>query len=293
MLKANAMLEPMYMPNPHFPIKVHRCKANEYGKILFSNHWHKHIEFLYFVSGKAAIECNSVEFIVQSGELIVMNSNDLHAGVSLSDDLFYYAIILDPSLVQSHAMDAVETKFITPITENLILFNNRIENDTSIKNCILSIVHELDNLELGYELSIKSHLFAILTLLLRGYVAQILSFNDYKARMINLERLTPILEYIETNFHQELTVELLAGKAGLSRFHFSRLFKDLTGKSVTNYINSVRIRRAEYLLRNTPMTISEVALSVGYRDIYYFSRIFKKYKDVPPSQMQRTGKNRL
>jgi AraC-like DNA-binding protein len=286
MIKPNAMLEPMDMPNPYFPIKVHRCKANQYGQIMFTNHWHKHIEFLYFISGKAAIECNSIEYIAQSGELIVMNSNDLHAGVSLSDDLFYYAIILDPSLVQSHAMDAVETKFITPIKENLILFNNKIEHDLPIKNNLLSIVRELDNQELGYELSIKSHLFAILTLLLRSYVAQILTFNDYKARMINLERFTPILEYIDSNFHQEITVELLADQAGLSRFHFSRLFKELTGKSVTDYVNNARIRRAEYLLRNTPLTISEIALTVGYRDIYYFSRIFKKYKNVPPSQMQ-------
>jgi AraC-like DNA-binding protein len=287
MIKPNAMLEPMDMPNPYFPIKVHRCKATQYGQIMFPNHWHKHMEFLYFISGKAAIACNSVEYIVQSGALIVMNSNDLHAGVSLSDDLFYYAIILDPSLLQSHAMDAVETKFITPITENLILFNNKIENDAPIINSILSIVSELDHQEMGYELAIKSHLFAILTLLLRGYVAQILTFNDYKARLINLERFTPILEYIEAHFHQELSVELLADKAGLSRFHFGRLFKALTGKSVTDYINNARIRRAEYLLRNTPLTISEIALTVGYHDIYYFSRIFKKYKDVPPSQMQK------
>jgi transcriptional regulator GlxA family with amidase domain len=75
--------------------------------------------------------------------------------------------------------------------------------------------------------------------------------------------------------------------AGLSRFHFSRLFKELTGRSVTEYVNGIRIGRAEYLLYNTTMTVSEIALAAGFHDIYYFSRIFKKFKNVAPTEMRK------
>ncbi|MEX2460580.1 MAG: AraC family transcriptional regulator [Paenibacillaceae bacterium] len=286
-MKPVTLLEPMDMPNPYFPIKVNPNETDEYGKILFSNHWHKHIEILFCLSGKAIIECNSIPYTMEADELIVLNSNDLHAGVSASKDLFYYALIFDPALLHSPIFDATETKFITPITQNLILFSHKIEQNEAIKTSILEIVKELKDQQLGYELSIKSHLYRILTLLLRNNVVQVLTLNDHALRMKNLQRFAPILQCIETTFQDELSVEALAEMAGLSRFHFSRLFKELTGRSVTEYINGVRIARAEYLLYNTAMTISEIALATGYHDIYYFSRIFKKYKNIAPTAMRK------
>jgi AraC-like DNA-binding protein len=286
-MKPAALLESMDMPNPYFPVKVHRIEINEHGKILFTNHWHKHIEFLFCTSGKALVECNSIPYTMEADELIVLNSNDLHAGVSASKDLFYYVIIFDPSLLHSPIFDAAETKFITPITQNLILFSNKIVHDAEIKSCILSLVKELDDQQLGYELSIKSYLYRILTLLLRNYVAQVLTMPDQVTRLRNLQRFAPILQYIEGNYQEELSVDSLAAMAELSRFHFSRLFKELTGRTVTEYVNGMRIGRAEYLLYNTSMSVSEIAVAAGFHDIYYFSRLFKKLKKVAPTEMRR------
>jgi AraC-like DNA-binding protein/mannose-6-phosphate isomerase-like protein (cupin superfamily) len=287
MVKPDALLEPMDMPDPYFPVKVHRCRGNEYGQILFPNHWHKHIELLLFESGQALIECNSIPYTLKAGDFVFVNSNDLHSGVALSDDVVYFAIIFDPALLKSESLDAVETKFITPIIQNLILFHNKIELNSELKSCLHRIISELEQHQFGYELSVKSLLYQALTLFIRHHVAEVLTLNDYKTRIKNLERFTPILQYIEAQYNKELSVEQLAAQTGLSRFHFSRMFKELTGRTLTEYINGVRIRRAEYLLCNTPMTVSEVALATGFHDIYYFSRMFKKAKNVPPSRMQQ------
>ncbi len=281
-----SLREPMDMPDPYFPFKIHTTRNHENGETLFPHHWHEHIEFLYFTAGKAMIECNSVPLTVQAGELVVVNSNDLHYGISLSDNLSYYTLIADISMLHSQSVDAVETKFITPITQNRILFMNKISNDDDINHCMVSLIREWEAKELGYELSIKSYLYRILTILLRKYVANILTLNDYNVRLKNLERYAPIL--IDEHYNKELSVELLAGMAGLSRFHFSRLFKELTDRTITGYINLIRVNKSAYLLRNTRMNISEIALSTGFNDIYYFSRIFKKYKKVPPSDLRRT-----
>lgn len=286
-MKPKALLEPMTMPEPYFPVKVNYCRAHEYGVTLFANHWHKHIELLYFVSGKALIECNGVSVPAEAGDLIFLNSNDLHAGVSSSDDLFYYALIFDPGVLQSQSIDAIEKKYMLPIIQNLILFPNRIEKVGDFAEDIMSIVGELERKEAGYELAVKAGLYRIMTLLIRGSAAQGQTAKDYRNRMRQLERFTPVLSYIEDHFHEELSVEVLADTAGLSRFHFSRLFKQLTDKSVTEYVNDIRIRRAEYLLHNTQLTVSEIALAVGYRDIYYFSRLFKKSRRMPPSEARR------
>lgn len=280
--------EPMDMPDRFFPMKIHYCTENEYGNTLFTHHWHNHIEFLYFTKGSALVEINSIPYEVHEGELIVVNSNDLHYGVSQSEDLIYFAMIVDIKLLHSHFPDAVETKYITPITQNQILFASKISGDTQITDCVTSLIQEMDQRDLGYELSIKSYLYRLLTILLRRYGTDNLSPEDGQNRLKNLERFTPIFQYIEEHYQEDLSVDLLANLAGLSRFHFSRLFKELTARTVTEYINTLRINKSEYLLRNTVLNISEIALSSGFKDIYYFSRAFKKYKHISPSELRKS-----
>ena len=282
-----ALREPMPMPDPHFPIKIHSPWKMAQGATLFPHHWHEHLEFLYCTSGKAIIECNSVPHSIEAGDLVVVNSNELHYGVSQSDDLLYYAMIVDLSLLHSHSLDAIEAKFITPITQNRIVFQNRISNDHDINICMAALIHELEIKSPGYELSIKSYLYRILTILYRQYVAPSEQINDYLMRMKNLERLTPVLSYITECYQEILTVDKLADIAGLSRYHFSRIFRDLTGKTITEYINIIRINKSEFLISNTTMNISEIALASGFNDIYYFSNVFKKIKKISPSQLRK------
>lgn len=282
------LLEPMTMPNPHFPIKLGHTKSSQYGQILFSHHWHRHIEFLYFTSGEALIECNSVRYQVRSGDLIVVNSNELHHGINLSTDLGYIVLIADLTTLQSQTFDAVEAKFMTPITQNRILFQNKITDHRRLNSCFDTLKHEFATRRLGYELSIKAELYRLLTILLRNYVKEISSLAEYNTRMNNLERFTPILDYIEQYYDQHLSVELLSKRIGLSRFHFSRLFKELTGRTVVEYINKIRINKAESLLHNTSLTISEIAHKTGFNDVYYFSKAFKKANQMSPSAMRNS-----
>lgn len=279
--------EPMDMPDPYFPIKIHRTPFNEYGAILFHHHWHEHIEFLFFIEGEAMIECNSEQMHVKAGDLIVLNSTDLHHGISLSENLFYYAIIADTSLLHSHSVDAVEMKYITPITQNRISFQNKISKDSDVNGCISSLIEEFENREFGYELAVKSYLYRLLTILLRKYIVRLLDPSEYQLRVKNLERFDPIYQYIEENYSNKINVDDLAKQMNMSRFYFSRLFKELTGKTVSDYVNFVRINKSEYLLRNTSMSISEIAHATGFNDIYYFSRLFKTYKKVAPSKIRR------
>ncbi|WP_239618558.1 AraC family transcriptional regulator [Cohnella mopanensis] len=286
MEKIASLREPMSMPDSSFPIKIHppQPRATVVGETIFAHHWHEHMEFLYFTSGRATIECSSIPISYQAGDLCVVNSNELHYGISNSEDLSYYAMIVDVALLHSHTIDAIETKFITPIANNRLLFQNRISGNEEINACMLAIIKELDAKELGYELSIKSHLYRMLSLLVRNYPATLTELDEYRLKLKELERLAPVFAYIDEHYRDKLSVQELAGLAGLSRFHFSRLFKQVTDKTLIDYINLVRINKSENMLRGKSMNVSEIALATGFNDIYYFSRMFKKLKKVSPSE---------
>ncbi|MCC3376187.1 AraC family transcriptional regulator [Cohnella sp. REN36] len=288
--KSPALREPMDMPDPFFPMKLHHCRFAQSGVTTFPHHWHEHLEFLYVVKGEARFSCNSESYDVAAGDLIVINGTDLHHGISLSDDLFYYALIVDPALLHSHTVDTVEAKYITPITQNRIRFANKIGRDEQdARACLAALIEEIGNREFGYELAVKSWLYRLLTVLLRHHVAAHFSPADYSSRIRQLERLDPVFRHVEEHYAERLTVDRLAGIARMSRFHFSRVFKELTNRSVTDYINFVRINKSEYELRHTEKTIAEIATANGFNDIYYFSRLFKSYKNVSPSTLRKTA----
>jgi AraC-like DNA-binding protein len=183
--------------------------------------------------------------------------------------------------------DACEVKYITPIVQNLIRFGNKVVNDYSVMECIKNIITEYKDKELGYELSVKSLVYRLLVILLRSHLEKLLTLKEYASQVRNLERLNKVLNHIENNYTEAFSVESLAALAGLSVFHFCHLFKKITGKTISDYVNRIRISKAEALLRSTDMNITEIALSTGFNDINYFSRLFKRYKNISPSSLRK------
>lgn len=91
-------------------------------------------------------------------------------------------------------------------------------------------------------------------------------------------------QYILDNLKEELDLEKVAAKFNLSSFYFSRTFKEVVGHNFSDYINIVRISRAKELLKNDRMSVKEICFSVGYSDPNYFSKVFKKYLGISPTE---------
>lgn len=101
------------------------------------------------------------------------------------------------------------------------------------------------------------------------------------------------LELIELGYAEHLSREVLAGVAGMSVWHYSRVFKNRTGISPMEYVNGIRMDRAKEMLLVSGQTIKHIASQVGFQDEFYFSRKFKKYVGVSPSTYQRQKRSKI
>ncbi len=90
------------------------------------------------------------------------------------------------------------------------------------------------------------------------------------------------LDYIEKNYKNHISLGDISKHVYLSQEYFSRLFKEEVGINFINYLTLYRIDKAEYLLKNTDMKITQVADEVGYSNASYFSKSYKKYKGISP-----------
>ncbi len=100
-------------------------------------------------------------------------------------------------------------------------------------------------------------------------------------------RLNRSITYIDSNYADNISLDDLAKEIGLSRFHTSRMFKNATGHTFKEYLNMRRLKAAKKLMRTPELNISQVCYSVGFNDVSYFSRIFKKYEGMNPSTYRK------
>lgn len=95
------------------------------------------------------------------------------------------------------------------------------------------------------------------------------------------------IKYIDEHYMEKLNVEKVADCVGVSEGHFSRIFKQQTGKTFTKYLNEIRIDNAEKLICNSTYKLYEIAELVGIQDYAYFTQIFKKNKNISPSDLRK------
>lgn len=105
------------------------------------------------------------------------------------------------------------------------------------------------------------------------------SRNEY------VRRIHKVQDYIESNIDSSLSIEELADVAGFSKYHFHRIFKGIVDEPLSRYVNRLKLERATNLLTyRSDMTVTDIAYHFGFTDSAVFSRTFKNYYGVSPSQ---------
>lgn len=100
-------------------------------------------------------------------------------------------------------------------------------------------------------------------------------------------KLRQLTDWMAKHIEEEFNLDKLAAQAGLSKFHFTRLFKTATGESPSRYHTNLRLDAARRLLRETKKSVVEVALDVGYANPSHFARLFRRQSGLSPSDYRQ------
>lgn len=239
-------------------------------------HWHEHIELLYFSHGECDFICDGKKYAVRPGDLIVVNSTEIHSYTTQSM-LDYQCILIYPSFLADTGFDNLQIE-------------SHIRGDAVIDSCFLELTHEYNEQAPGADMMIKGIVYRLMAHLKRKHTYSIMTKRAHDARESRLRHLSTVMEYISTNYTEKITTEMLSKMCFISEAHFCRLFKKAVGKSATEYINEYRVQKAAILLKNTDESISGIASRVGFDDLNYFSRVFKRHLGLSPVKYREDGK---
>lgn len=97
-----------------------------------------------------------------------------------------------------------------------------------------------------------------------------------------------IAQYLEQHYHEEISLQQIAGRFFLSREYISRKFKQEFGVTLSDFLGRIRINKAKTLLLNPQIRIAQIAEMIGYQDEKYFSKVFKKLEGITPNEYRKT-----
>jgi AraC family transcriptional regulator len=188
-------------------------------------------------------------------------------------------LTLDPTLVLDGAIRARLAR-----AEAHISFRpHTIERDERLERLARDLADELVYEEAGQEAVVGALIEQVVIHLLRRY-ANLRRADELELSRAGLidRRIRRAVELMQAHLDRDLSLEAIAAAAHLSPFHFARLFKKATGLSPHAYLAALRIARAQTLLAETDLSITEVSARVGYESPSHFAKAFRQSAGLPP-----------
>ena len=152
-----------------------------------------------------------------------------------------------------------------------------------VERLVEEMERECDEVKAGHEVALRAKLLELMVYLSRAYVAS----DTTEAHA--LLRVGNVIGALENNFAKDWTLDDLLKIAHMSRSNLMRVFRQATGQPPIGYLVRLRIQRAMELLRGTDLSVTEVALEVGFNDSNYFTRSFRKATSQSPRQYRQAG----
>lgn len=289
--KGTVFTEDAEVTGNDFAMICHSYRTEQSG-FVFIPHMHELFEILYVERGRPQFFAGGKRYDCESGDFMVFNSMDIHACLYAEAPYKSRTVQFGSGMVSSKYADVCDHKYIQPLFQKKISFTPRITGDETLYDLFAAVEEEYYGQKPGYELAAKGLLLSLLTHLYRHHLEKSERPSNAMNSELNQNRFNYIVDYIGQHYTEEIRIDELTKALFIDRSYVSRIFKQHAGKTILEYANSLRIMNATNLLKETDLSISEIALQVGFSDINYFSRMYKKLMGINPAAVRAAHKNR-
>lgn len=251
----------------------------------YPEHWHTGLEVIMPLINKYHVSTGEERHCLNPGDILIVNAGVLH---SMEAQSFGERIILQLDSVLLYSLKGMET-MLSMMPPCLCL------TETGNPEIYDFVRERMDHIVREYEERkpfCEPVIYALLIEMFVG-IGRKVTMAEMSGRKVGnthatkqkeyMEVLVNVCNYINEHYKENLTLEETARISGFSKFHFTRIFKQYMNMTFYEYLNSKRVKRAEELLCDTEMSITDVAMHSGFSSLSAFNRTFKAANGCSPS----------
>lgn len=259
------------------------------SSVNYPEHYHDFVEFVYILKGKCTHTVDGVAYPLRRGDMIIVNYGQSHA-ITGDSDTEYVNIYMKSEYVDI-ALSDKENAFALLNLNEFSEFREIINTDCcrvsfsaeerdKVECILLMMKDNLDNSLPGSSLAVRSILNLLLIMFFRKTSV---SFGEAFDGISD-----SLLAYIKSHIGEKLTLSDITEKCSYNKSYFSRIFKEYTGLTFTEYLKKERILKAANLLSSSSLTADAICTAVGYTNKTKFFRDFKNIIGTTPVKYRKS-----
>ena len=268
------------------------------GNSTLELHNHECIQINYVYKGKAEHLLNNQIFEIIKGDIFVIPPYLPHRIIEPNDSC---AEIIEfeftPSFIDQDCNNIQNTEpfldfaYIEPflVSENFVRprLNLIGKVQIEVEDMLNEALSEYNSKKPGYILLIRSLLLKLLVLVGREFTVYLENSENRPIYDRHRDAIISAVKHIDAHYTEDLSIDEVANEYRLSQSYFSYLFKSITSRTFTEYVNNCRISNALELLKNTDKKVIDISYDVGFNNVYHFNRIFKQQMGISPLEYRK------
>ena len=274
--------------DPTFPSYIHAGWIAPKVTWAHVPHFHEDIEILTVTEGTMAYSVNGKTLMLNAGDTIVVNSNQIHYSMCVNDSIARYVIfVVHPSILASTVK--VEMEAVKPIIENPDISYIRYRNINEGTEMIYKLMLELPDMRLN-AFKVTRQFMLIWEIIMRTCQ----TFGTIKEEQVADSGRKPfkqMMTFIANNYKNKITLDHIASSANISKSHCINMFKRYVDESPMNYLAHFRARKCAEYLRSTDMNMEEISSETGFGGASYMAETFRKFFGKSPREYRSEWKN--
>lgn len=280
---------------------ISNYRMKSFGEQTLDFHSHSEFEIYYFHDGDCKYLIHNKIYDLQPGDIIIMNGLTSHRANPSPFKTYERSVVhFSPSWIKPVIHSLQMPELLTPFKQmNNTLFRGQEEGE---RQTILTSMREMDRLISDDGSYVNEYngrkllreVEAEIKMMLVSLLVQIFKLSKKENQALTMKKnekdvhVERIAEYINQHFKKKITLDELSAELNISKFYLSRLFKEITGTTVMDYVMTCRLNQARYELEmNAAKTLSEVAVASGFESPAHFSRFFKQQIGITPSEFRK------
>lgn len=284
----NIALENIQHGTASFNYAVYKHGPQHYG-YAFTPHWHEEYELVYVKKGNFHFLINGQYFHVKEGQALLIDQYAIHMFPDFQNHCNgeYISYLFGRKFIFPSSSSYISEQFYDEMSPQKVSLSQLITGEFDWQKEVLQYASRLEELSLQplkNALSIQIALLSIFNQIKINKAYILMQDNS----MTKNEFIKKALIYIHQNYSKDISVSRIAGSLHISTNHFIRVFKFLLGVTPQKYIQTYRIQQAINAMHSaqgvSELSVSDIVFEVGFHDLSYFSRRFKKETGLTPSQ---------
>lgn len=286
--QVNASAVHVWRFDESFPVDVRHFIMRREADIRMNRHGY--FELLYLQSGEVVYEVAGERHPMKTGDLFVMSGRPHRMVQYGRSQIRCVTLYFLPDFIRSNDPTGDDVQYLMPFLVQDSHFPHVVKSRTGVPAQVLDLMERIHaEIPCGSNrsrLMVRTYLKMILALLVNHYGQFCDSEPVLTQRQRDLDRLRAVFDLIERKYAEEISVQDAAAVVNMSKSHFMRFFKQVTGQPFIAHLNQFRIAKARHLLSATDRSIAEIGNDVGFCNQSYFGLVFRKITHLCPREYQ-------